>query len=94
MSRGHEPITGLSLIVTLNEQDEEPHELVAVHDTAVVPVENEDPEAGEQTTVGAGAPVAVGLVHVAIELHCVMLPGHALITGVSFIVTLNEHEDV
>ena len=49
------------MIVTLNEQDDEPHELVAVHVTAVVPVENEDPEAGEQTTLAAGVPVADGV---------------------------------
>jgi len=61
ISSGHEPITGLSLIVTLNEQDEDPHELVAVHVTAVVPVENEDPDAGEQTTFAAGVPVADGV---------------------------------
>ena len=48
-------------MVTLNEQDEEPQELVAVHVTAVVPVENEDPDAGEQTTFAAGVPVAEGV---------------------------------
>ena len=48
-------------MVTLNEQDEEPHELVAVHVTAVVPVENEDPDEGEQTTLAAGVPVAEGV---------------------------------
>jgi len=54
-------ITGVSLIVTLNEQDEEPQELAAVHVTAVVPVENEDPDAGEQTTFATGVPVAEGV---------------------------------
>jgi len=66
MSSGHDPITGLSLIVTLNEQDEEPHELVAVHVTAVVPILNELPDEGEQTTFAAGVPVADGVLKVAI----------------------------
>ena len=65
MSDGHEPITGDSLIVTLNEQLDEPQELVAVQVTVVVPVANVDPEVGEQVTVGVGVPVAVGLLHVA-----------------------------
>ena len=81
ISEGQAAITGLSLIVTLNEQDEVPHELVAVHVTAVVPIVNEDPESGEHTTTGV-VPVAVGSVQVAIKLsHCMMSDGHAPITG-------------
>ena len=38
-------------MVTLKEQDEVPHELVAVHVTDVVPVTNIEPETGEHTTV-------------------------------------------
>ena len=60
MSSGQEPMTGLSLIVTLNEQVEDPQEFVAVQVTAVVPVEKELPEAGIQTTFAAGVPVAEG----------------------------------
>jgi len=60
MSPG-QTITGVSLMVTLNEQEDEPQELVAVHVTAVVPVENEDPDAGEQTTFAVGVPVAEGV---------------------------------
>jgi hypothetical protein len=68
-------------MVTLNEHDEVPHELVAVHVTAVVPIVNEEPERGEHTTTGV-VPVAVGSVQVAIRLsHCVMSEGHAPITG-------------
>ena len=65
---GQSPITGVSLIVTVNEQEDEPQELVAVQVTVVVPVANVDPDAGEQTTLGAGVPVAVGSVQVAIWL--------------------------
>ena len=54
-------MTGLSLIVTLNEQLEVPQELVAVHVTAVVPVINVEPEAGTQATDAAGVPVVVGV---------------------------------
>ena len=64
MLEGHAPITGLSLIVTLNMQLSVPQPLVAVHITAVVPVTKVDPEAGEQTTVG-DVPVAVGSAQVA-----------------------------
>ena len=63
MSEGQEPITGDSLIVTLKEQLDDPHEFVAVQVTVVVPVTNVDPEVGEQVTVGVGVPVAVGLLH-------------------------------
>jgi hypothetical protein len=69
MFEGHAPITGLSFIVTENEQLELPHEFVAVHVTEVVPIENVDPDAGTHVTVGAGAPVAVGFVHDATALH-------------------------
>ena len=47
--------------VTLNEQDELPHEFVAVHVTEVVPVANMLPEDGEQFTFGKGDPVADGV---------------------------------
>ena len=59
---GHAPITGAEFTVTLNEHDEVPHVLVAVHVTVVVPTANVDPDAGLQVTVGAGEPVAVGVV--------------------------------
>jgi hypothetical protein len=65
MLLGQAPITGLSLIVTVNVQLDDPHELVAVQVTIVVPAANVLPDAGEQTTVGEGVPVAVGSVHVA-----------------------------
>ena len=48
------------MIVTLNVQVDVPHEFVAVQVTTVVPVANEVPEAGAQTTDAAGVPVAVG----------------------------------
>ena len=64
MSEGQAAITGLSLMVTLNEHDEVPQELVAVHVTAVVPVTNVEPEAGTQATEAAGVPVAVGVTNV------------------------------
>ena len=51
ISEGHAPITGASLTVTLNEQEELPHELVAVQVTEVVPTAKEDPDSGEQVTV-------------------------------------------
>ena len=67
MFEGQALITGLSLIVTVNEQEasgEQPFE--AVHVTVVVPVAKVDPLAGEHVTVGVGMPpVAVGSVHVA-----------------------------
>ena len=65
MFAGHDPICGVSLIVTENEQLDVPQELVAVHVTLDVPVTNVEPDAGEHVTVGAGVPVAVGLIHVA-----------------------------
>jgi hypothetical protein len=95
ISEGQAPIAGLSLMVTLNEQLEVPHEFVAVHDTVVVPVVNVEPDAGEQTTDAAGDPVEVGSVHVAMWLsHCTMFEGHAPITGLSLMVTLNEQLEV
>ena len=63
MSEG-QVINGDSLMVTLNEHDEVPHELVAVQVTKVVPVTNVEPEAGTQATVAAGVPVEVGVVKV------------------------------
>ena len=65
MLPGQAPITGLSLMVTVNEQASLPQAFVAVHVTVVVPVANEEPEAGEQETVAAGVPVAVGVENVA-----------------------------
>ena len=65
MSPGHAPITGLSLIVTLNEQEELPHVFVAVHVTVVVPVMSVAPDAGEHVTVAAGVPVDDGVLNVA-----------------------------
>ena len=64
MLEGHAPITGLSLIVTLNEHDELPHAFVAVHVTAVVPVAKVEPDAGTQLTVAAGVPVEAGVAKV------------------------------
>ena len=60
MSEGQAPMTGLSFIVTLNEQLDDPHEFAAVQVTAVVPVANVLPLAGEQTTVADGVPVEPG----------------------------------
>ena len=65
MLPGHAAITGDSFIVTLNEQLELPQLFVAVQVTLVVPVANVLPLAGEHTTVGAGVPVAVGVLNVA-----------------------------
>src|SRR4026207_390854 len=94
MSEGHAPITGLSLIVTLNEHEDDPQVLVAVHVTEVVPVTKVEPDAGTHVTVPAGVPVEVGVANVTTWLsHCVMWEGHAPITGLSLIVTLNEHEE-
>ena len=64
MSDGQAPITGLSLIVTLNEHDELPLAFVAVHVTAVVPVAKVEPDAGTQLTVAAGVPVEDGVTKV------------------------------
>ncbi len=65
ISAGQALITGVSLIVTVNEHCEMPHELLAVQITEVVPEANVEPEAGVQDTVGEGDPTAVGLVQVA-----------------------------
>ena len=65
MFEGHAAITGLSFIVTVNEQLDVPQRLEAVHVTVVVPVEKFDPDAGEQSTVAAGLPLEVGSVQVA-----------------------------
>jgi hypothetical protein len=65
MFNGQALIAGLSLIKTENEQLEVPQEFVAAHVTIVIPVANNDPEAGVHVTVGVGVPVAVGVVHVA-----------------------------
>lgn len=56
-------------IVTLNEHVEFPHVFVAVQVTTVVPLLKVLPEEGEQETVAAGVPVAVGSVQAAIEVH-------------------------
>ena len=66
MFEGQDPITGLSLIVTVNEQLEVPHKFEAVHVTVVVPVVKVDPDAGTQVTVADGLPLEVGLVQLAI----------------------------
>ena len=62
---GQAPITGVSLIVTENEHEDEPQELVAVQVTVVVPVAKVLPLAGEQETEAAGVPLADGVVNVA-----------------------------
>ena len=61
---GQAPITGVSLIVTENEHEDEPQELVAVQVTVVVPVAKVLPLAGEQETEAAGVPLAEGVVNV------------------------------
>ena len=58
-------ITGVSLIVTLNEQLDVPHELEAVQVTKVVPEVNVEPDTGEHTTDAVGVPEAEGVDHVA-----------------------------
>ena len=67
ISEGH-VITGLSLMVTLNEHEDDPQLLVEVHVTVVVPIANVDPDVGLQETVGDGAPDDVGSVQVATVL--------------------------
>ncbi len=66
MFAGQLPITGVSLIVTVNVHWSVPQELVAVQVTVVVPAANVEPEAGEHETEAAGVPVAVGSVHEAV----------------------------
>lgn len=91
MLPGHALIIGDSFTVTENEHVETAQLFVALQFTVVVPAANVDPDAGLQMMVGAGEPVEEGSVQVAVELsHCTMLPGHALITGDVFNVTLNE----
>ena len=81
-------------MVTENEHEDEPQELVAVHVTEVVPVAKVAPEAGEQETDAAGVPLADGFVQVATwSSHCMILEGQAPMTGVSLIVTLKVQED-
>ena len=65
MFEGHGLSTGDSLIVTENVQVDAPQLLDAMHVTVVVPVLNEDPDAGEQTIDAAGVPVEVGVEYVA-----------------------------
>ena len=84
---GQSPITGVSLIVTVNEHEDEPHELVAVQVTVVVPVAKVEPDAGEQETDAAGVPVAVGVEKVTTGLHCVIFAGQVPITGAVFTTT-------
>ena len=52
-------------MVTLKLQEEDPQLLEAVQVTVVVPMLNVEPEAGEQLTVAAGVPEAVGVLKVA-----------------------------
>jgi len=61
ISSGHDPICGVSSIVTLNAQKSFPQEFVAVHVTVEVPVGNVEPEAGTHATDAAGNPVAGGV---------------------------------
>ena len=68
MFEGHALITGISLMVTVNEQLEVPQTLDAVHVTVVVPVAKVEPDAGEQTTIAVGLPLDVGSVQVAMWL--------------------------
>lgn len=49
----------------MNEQDDDPHVLVAIQVTVVVPALNVLPEDGEQLTVAVGVPVEEGFVQVA-----------------------------
>ena len=65
MFNGHEPITGLSFMVTVNEQLEVLQTLDAVQVTVVVPVAKVEPDAGIQVTIADGLPLEVGSVQVA-----------------------------
>ena len=89
ISAGHAPITGALFTNTLNVHEELPHELLAVHVTTVLPAANVLPEAGEQTTVGAGLPLAVGAAKVTTGLHVVMSDGQAPITAGVFTATVD-----
>ena len=62
---GHDPITGVSLIVTVNEQLDDPQELDAVQVTVEIPVGKFDPDAGTHATLADGVPLAVGSIQVA-----------------------------
>ena len=94
ISSGQAPITGVSLIVTLKAQKSDPHVFVAVQVTVEVPAGKVEPDAGEQTTVAAGNPVAGGVgKNTSCISHWVYGPGHGAICGPSFIVTVNEQED-
>ena len=68
MFAGQALITGDSSMVTVNEQLDEPQVLLAVQATVVVPVVKLEPDAGEQVTVAAGDPLAVGFVQLAMWL--------------------------
>ena len=96
MSEGHAPMTGDSLIVTVNE-----HELLfpsgslAVHATVVVPKAKVLPLAGEHVTVAEQLSVALGFVQDAIKFpHCAIGEGHEPITGLSLSVTVTVKEQV
>jgi hypothetical protein len=67
------------LIVTLNEQLDEPQEFVAVQITEVAPMLKLLPLAGVQFTVGIG--VADGVENVTTELHVVISEEHEPIVG-------------
>lgn len=77
----------------MNEHVDDPHEFEAVQVTTVVPEAKVDPEAGAQLTVGVGVPVAEGVEYVTTGFDVVMSAGHAPITGLSLIVTVNEQLD-
>jgi len=88
--------TEATFTVTLNEHDELPQPLVAVHVTEVFPTAKVLPDAGEHVTVG-DVPVADGVAKVTTGLQVVMSEGHAPITGgvhPAFTVTLKVHVDV
>ena len=104
MFAGQAPIVGgwLSLTVTVKLQEPVlPEDSVAVQVTVVVPLLKVEPDAGEQTTVGAGVQlsVAVGGVKVTTAVHTfgsvlfVIFAGQAPIVGawVSLTVTVKLH---
>jgi len=77
----------VSTTVTVNEQLAVPALLEAVQRTEVVPTGNAVPEAGVETTVGAGVPVAVTAnvtldEHSPGELLTVMLAGQVIVGSV------------
>ena len=65
MLEGHAPITGLSFMVTVNEQLEVLQTLDAVQVTVVVPVAKVELDAGTHATVADGLPPEVGSIQVA-----------------------------